>query len=308
MKTILVLTNFTETATNAAEYAFRLATHVNADVLLFNTYDIPLAIGADGDISHPLNTPEYLKAESTVKLEAMVAHLESLKEKFAPHYPRISYASESGSDPNLFEKLEKENEVSMIIIGEKSPRNFFDRVLITNPSTSLIENAKYPVLLLGCTTRFKPFKDVTFACGTLDYLHLKAIDFVTDMIGVFDAELDVVHISDCKDPEKTKTEGIDYIQSATAFKTFINYPNLAWHKLKGYDIASILEKFSGFINADMTCIIHQRHPFYDSVFHDIISKSMMSNHKKPILIFPPTFGIHNEQPACSAKETSGNSF
>lgn len=289
MKTILVLTDFTEKGINAAEYAFHLATRTNADVLLFNAYTVPLPIGIENSLYYLQSVTKAFKDESTYQLEVQAAYLESLKGKFATHYPRISYCNERGNMADHFEKLLAENEVSLVVMGEESHRNFFERVYARDLPASIIEKATCPVLLLSANARFKPFKDVTFACGILDFTHLKAIDFVSEMISDFGAELDVVHISDMQCTEHTKAEESGYMQSVTAFKTFIDYSNLTWHKLKGTDLANILEKFSGFTEADMVCIIHKRHPFYDHIFHNNITRNLIGSHKKPILIFPKNF-------------------
>ena len=44
MKTILVPTDFSEEARNAAEYAVKLAKEVKAKVILFHTFQVPIPI------------------------------------------------------------------------------------------------------------------------------------------------------------------------------------------------------------------------------------------------------------------------
>ena len=70
MKTILVPTDFSKSASNAAEYAVNLAKEIKATVLLFHVYHVPV-FTSETDIM--LMTPndfqkekeEYLKKEAT---------------------------------------------------------------------------------------------------------------------------------------------------------------------------------------------------------------------------------------------------
>ncbi len=42
MKNILVLTDFSDTAKAAAKYALKLAIKINANLVLYNTYTVPV--------------------------------------------------------------------------------------------------------------------------------------------------------------------------------------------------------------------------------------------------------------------------
>ena len=50
MKTIIVPTDFSSTASNAVDYAIAMAKEINASIVLLNAYQVPVAVTADTPI------------------------------------------------------------------------------------------------------------------------------------------------------------------------------------------------------------------------------------------------------------------
>ncbi len=70
MKTILVPTDFSKSANNAALYAVNLSKEMKAKILLYNVYDFPVDIA--GDAAVPLLTTSELKKESEHLLKKLL--------------------------------------------------------------------------------------------------------------------------------------------------------------------------------------------------------------------------------------------
>ena len=286
----MVLTDFTEKATHAAKYAFDLARSIKADLLLFNAYIVPMSTGVDGGMYqlYPGDIKPF-RDESTKRLEELSAQLKSQKISSTTPLPEISITNEMGSVADTIEKVIEEHGVNLVIMGDESRRSFFDRVFFRNDSARIIEKSTCPVLILTNETIFNPYKSVSLACGKMDFVHLKAIDFIADLTCQFETEIAIVHISNAENTESSAIHEKEYKQSVASYKLLIDYKNITWHTLIGKDVADILDKFSCFTDADITCIIHQRHPFYQSLFYNSITRQLIGDHGKPILIFPPTF-------------------
>jgi nucleotide-binding universal stress UspA family protein len=194
-----------------------------------------------------------------------------------------------GSVADNIEKVIEEHGVNLVVMGDESRRGFFERIFFSNDSARIIEKSTCPVLILTNETTFNPYKSVSLACGKMDFAHLKAIDFIADFTGQFETEIAIVHVSNTENTESSAIHEKEYKQSVASYKLLIDYKNITWHTLTGKDVADILDKFSCFTDADLTCIIHQKHPFYQSLFYNSITKQLIGDHRKPILIFPPTF-------------------
>lgn len=112
-KTILVLTDFTKSALNAADYALFLATQLRTNVLLFHSYDISVSEFKSLQIN------DYLAETSKSNLKKEVIRLKSaIKPSVSNFKPHIDYLSESGSvEENVCSIIDKKKNVLMVVMG-----------------------------------------------------------------------------------------------------------------------------------------------------------------------------------------------
>ena len=144
-KSILVLTDFSNSAKNAADYAIYLSEKLAANLMLFNAYLIP-DVGFDnwptGNSSEQSNTSIHHLEEESDRLKRV---LESRSSRFIPRIETCS--SEGGIADNVNEIIKDKAKILMVIMGGgrcngKEDMHFGIEI------TEVLVNVKCPTLIV----------------------------------------------------------------------------------------------------------------------------------------------------------------
>lgn len=281
MKTILVLTDFSQKAAHAAEFAWHLALNLNAKLLMYNAYYEPQGLAIESAVL-PVIYGDYsiYREESMEKLSFLKA---MLKSKFqGDEQPEIQCENGAGDlGDNLKELLEKNN-IWMIIMGDKKDESFFNHLLFGSDSNEVLRTATCPLLIIPEDLNFHRFRRVLFASASLDHIDLDALSFLPELIGP-NAEIVVTHVSPTDSIDANRQQHLEQFKAdqSKIVRNKITYVNLIED-----DISSALETFAETGNFDMIILVHAKHSFYKLLFHSSTTKKMMNYHRLPLLVFP----------------------
>src|SRR3984885_6940061 len=96
MKTILVATDFSPNAKHAADYGYRLAEQMRANLVLCNAFVVPAEVPDAGFVSWPMYEYEEMLKDSEEELKALRATLEE-ENQDAVFKPVIHCANDIGT-------------------------------------------------------------------------------------------------------------------------------------------------------------------------------------------------------------------
>lgn len=144
-RSILVLTDFSNSAKNAADYATNLAQHVNANVVLLNAYAIP-DVGFD---SWPIEEEPKYSEESLAKLAEETARLHDIVENQPGVIkPKIESISLEGSiAQNVTTIINEKQDILMVVMGGYKG-NGKDDMYFGEEITKILCNVKCPTLIV----------------------------------------------------------------------------------------------------------------------------------------------------------------
>ncbi|MEO8147233.1 MAG: universal stress protein [Bacteroidia bacterium] len=185
MQTIIVPTDFSESADNALAYACELARALKSKIVLFHTYELPV-LATDYPVL-PVTAQE-------MKVEIRNA-LNKTKEKFKAVFPELDFAVETviGSvDREINHAISKHN-VHYVVMGTRGVSGVGEILVGTN-AASVMEHADCPVIVVPANAKFEGLKKIVLAAdyGEHNYEHAEnAIDFAK----VFNAEVALLHVS-----------------------------------------------------------------------------------------------------------------
>ena len=115
VKSLLVLTDFSHSAKNAANFALNLAEKLNANIILFNSYLIP-DVGFD---SWPSKDVASRSKESLDNLESETLRIQETsairKNTFKPQIESVSF--EGSISENVTEIITEKQNIIMVIMG-----------------------------------------------------------------------------------------------------------------------------------------------------------------------------------------------
>jgi nucleotide-binding universal stress UspA family protein len=277
MKNILVPTDFSENAENALYYAIDLAKKENAKIILLHAYQINYK-NPEVPLDFVLEEEKQVIKESNNQLKT-----ESLK---IAQVGNVMYEYMSIEDSPIDGILNtiKQKEIDLVVMGTKGMSNIFDAILGSN-TAKIIEKASCPVIAVPEEALFSGIKEITYATA-YNQSDFYALQKVIEMAKLFDAHVNVLHISDkvnLLDEEKTKFKKfMDDINNK------IKYNNISFEILEGENIEDTLEEYLQGHTTNLLIMSTHHRGFFDKIFGNSITKYMAYHSSVPLMAFHHT--------------------
>jgi len=282
MKKILVPTDFSETAKNAANYAIELAKLIKAEVILLHVFDVPVSVS---DISIVMSSPQEMK---NLNVHEMKKHESELKAKHDGSII-ISGITKMGLIFDEVNHFVHQQKIDLIVMGINGAGRVSEVVIGSN-TTRVVKNINCSTIIVPEKAKFKQLKNIAFAC---DYNHVegsKAVDKLIEFVKLVDAQLIVINIG--KHAEKQTYSNnlamglLEYIFENTnkslEIPAAIDY---SIHERKDDDVVQGINRFVDKHNADLLVMIPRKHSFISSLFHESNTKKMAFHSHIPVLTF-----------------------
>ena len=186
MKTILFPTDFSKNANDALNYAVEVAVLFHAELILFNSYPIPVYmsdIPVDAVMNHAIKTDSENKLKE-LSIEIKKTHPEL----------KISCASNWGFASDEIVTAASDLCADIIIMGTKGASGF-KKIFMGSNTASVISKAHCPVLAIPDGLNFKPATNIAFASDCMED-ELPAINRMFEWIEKFNSKLTLIHIED----------------------------------------------------------------------------------------------------------------
>jgi nucleotide-binding universal stress UspA family protein len=187
MKTIVVATDFSENAYNALQYAGALAAYTKAKIILFNAYQLPV---------HASNT--LLPAASVLELiKNNKRRLEDIACEVSGQFGvPVTVQTKMAIVSEALEEIVKQEKADLVVIGIHAS-DWSDR-LFGNTTTSIIRDAKYPVLVVPDNTSFNGIERILYAFDANCLDMGNKLQVMKDIARSFRAEVQVYHVKTSK--------------------------------------------------------------------------------------------------------------
>lgn len=285
MKTILALTDLSANSAHAAEYAYKLALNIEANLMLCNAFMVPVAAPEAGMMGWPADAYSILSEDSNHELEALEKHLKELryhsksaKEGFTP---QISVLSEIGNICDVITHIDAKKNIRLIVAGTHN-KSVLSDMLLGNNMNSLINDVSLPLLLVPPKADFKPVKKLLFA-SDLDFAgsDTAALDQLIKLVEPMGTEIILTHV--CR-KEGDKDEKIRNILRAMADK--ITYKRINYDFISEADTEKGLHYLCEKEHADVLVMIHHNHSLLERIFTTSHSQKMAKQTDIPLLVMP----------------------
>jgi|SRR6476660_6717091 nucleotide-binding universal stress UspA family protein len=189
MKTILVPTDFSSTAKNAAMYAINFAKQLKYErIILYNAYQAPLT--TDPDIAM-INTVDITELEKSSK-----TNLENFKMLLKPYCDAsvtLDIISEYGAVTYDINEICKSNEVDFIVMGVTGVGKV-EETLIGSFAIDVARRSEVPVIIVPPDATFTKIEEVMFACDFSKVVETTPVESIKKLLDASEAKLFVVNI------------------------------------------------------------------------------------------------------------------
>jgi nucleotide-binding universal stress UspA family protein len=276
MKNILVPTDFSPAATNAAKYALNIAKSVNANIKLCNAVTVPAESIYAAQVAWPMDDLATLKDGAEAELIYQADVLESsIGDGFRPH---ISHSTGMGNVTDYVRNTVSDDKISMVVMG-MSGANLFSKFLLGSNSRDLINKADFPLLLIPKQYVYKPINKIAFATDLSDS-DIDALHTVANFARYFNAQILVSHVMEVANQHQRKVE--EFLSDVTCR---INYPNIYYRSLENDGVNAGLNWLTENGKIDMLVMIHHAHSIFDSSH----TQRLAIKSSVPLLVLPDGF-------------------
>jgi nucleotide-binding universal stress UspA family protein len=282
MKTILVPTDFSQAAENAAYYALKLAQNIKAHIKLCNAFKVAMETPVAAQVVWPMEDYDELKTDINGELKILADRLERQSQADGESFkPRIDYTCEVGTVTDVVRNIVDEEDIGMIVMG-MSGAGFFSRLFLGSTSRDMIDKVECPVLLVPLGTTFKPVTKIGFATdlnsGDIDVIHSLA-----GLAKYMNAEILVAHIADEKFTSEAHQHKIDRFLTDVTCKA--NYSKIYYRSIKSMDVEHGLDWLAEHGQLDMLVMVHHWHHFFNRLIAGSHTKKIAGHIHLPLLVY-----------------------
>lgn len=285
MKTILVPTNFSVPAENAAHYAICLAKKLHTDLILCNTYQDPANEPMATQVAWPLlEEADYeLEAQSSLNDLVIEAGAKDCGEA-NDRLPKVTFELEKGEVCKVVSDLVKLKRADLVVMGMSGAGPIVQWVLGSN-SKKMIDYADFPVLYVPYPASFSKIKKIGFATAfSVD--DLEHLQYLCRMADQLDAEVIVYHITSFELQHLEEDEGIELrFEQDVARK--LNYRKLSFQVIWHSNINEGLKYIINEEGIDILSMVHQQHSLLDKLFNGSYVHKVAKDTQIPLLVFQP---------------------
>lgn len=271
MKTIIVPTDFSAAALNAAQYAADLALHIHASLKLIHVLPIPVVIS---DVSIPYDNYVVSTAEANRSMDALKAQLqERTNDKIA-----ISTVVTEGTFLAQITGMLHPEHQEWIVMGTHGT-GAVDALLFGSYTLFAAKYFTSPLIIVPPGARFKKVETIGLACDMKNVVETVPFEGIKGVLHEFDARLFVLYVS------KPGENMFPSVLSETKFMQ-INLQDVhADFRIITDD--NITEGLAGFVKKaeiDLLLLIAKERNFVENIFHKSTTKHMLLHPEVPFMI------------------------
>ncbi|TAH09165.1 MAG: universal stress protein [Sphingobacteriia bacterium] len=279
MHTIIVPTDFSTTAANAAAYAVQFAEQINVKrILLFHAYELPVALD-------PL-MPGVQMLELDSYKEVATNNLEDFRNELRSKFPnaaiQLDVTVEYGSITGGIEMIATREKIELIIMGITGGGALAETLIGSN-TTSVAGALGMPVLIIPLHAKYNPVKKIMLSC---DFDHADKfipVNIIRSLIKdthakllVFNIEVDMEE-TNAKYPASMMGEGF-------AVHTLLQEFQPEYHFTKNKEYVDGVNEYADSHEVDMIISIPKRKGFFEKLFIKSTTKKLAFHTHLPLLV------------------------
>lgn len=274
MKNILYPTDFSENSTHALDYAVELARLFDAELILFNSYELPYSRS-----NVLVSMTERMQKDSEESLKEMRANV--LKnEKYA--HLKIIIESESGGFVSLIPKVAQRFKSDLIVMGTKGASGLKE-VFIGSNTLEVIQTAHCPVLAIpekAAKAQERKFDNIAMATDLRPLVKDSILNPIFSIAKQCNSTLEYVHIL-----QKEEEREFDLsTQQAIELERLAGSTPTSIHFATNDDIIDGLSEYINEKKPDLFAMISRKHSLFERIFTKSITNKLSFRTEVPLLV------------------------
>jgi nucleotide-binding universal stress UspA family protein len=271
MKTIIIPTDFSPTATNAMHYGIDMAKAINASIILLHVYQVPVSYT---DTPIVLVSVEELKKEAEQKLEKLHKEVEHLTSGTIKIYTEARLGNIADEIENLCEKVKP----FAVVMGSKGSSGI-EKILFGSTTLTAIRHLTWPVICVPPGKLYgNGIKKIGFACDFRNIVETTPATAIKTFVKEFGAELHVLNVDYHNKQFKPETP-----EQSALLHTLLEDVNPAYDFIEHKDIEDGLNEFAEKNNLDLLITIPKKHKLLDGLFKPSSTRQLVVQSHIPVM-------------------------
>ena len=266
MEAILSPTDFSETSSNAALYALKLAAQLGVKKLvLYHSYEIPLTIDPITPALQMLDI-ESLKEASEKNIAAF-----ALKLKAFAGDTGIDVISEYGVLTAGVDEVCERAGAGLVVMGITGG-NLLEEKLIGSNTLSVAKNTNIPVIIVPAAVAFTRIEEIMLT-GDFEEDTTIPLEHITKILNETKAKLFVYNTSVKTDP------GISY-----ALHKQLDILDPEYHSAQSSHYVESINDFAVEHEVDLVITVLKKHGFFEGIFSEDHTKMLAFHSHLPLMV------------------------
>jgi len=274
MQTILVPTDFSLVAKNAASYAVSLAKQLGIKkIILYNAYQQPIATDAN---MVPMELIDFntLKDTSAIGLSRFKKEVES----FGTDGIELETISEYDILADGINATCRKYKVDLIVMGVTGGGKF-DETLIGSNAVNVAKQATQPVIIAPPGTKFTPINKVVFACDFKDVVESTPVEAIKHLLNETKAKLLVLNID-----HNHKHFSAELPFEGLMLDNLLDGYDPEYHFVDSPNFVDAVNSFADENEADLVITIPKKHNFFEKLFTESHTKQLAFHSHVPLMV------------------------
>ncbi|MEJ6980128.1 universal stress protein [Pedobacter sp. P351] len=274
MKTVVILTDFSDAAFNAARYAAALTHQLGtSDMILYHSYQI-----ISGDKWLPASMP----AEPIDIRAKSVKDLEDLKHKLQPLVNKqtiIEIRTDERPLVDAEQLISEQQNAGLVVMGITGKSNL-EQILVGSNAIKVARECSAPLLIVPKGAKFEEIKRVVFACDLRRISSTTPVHAIKTFIHALNADLMILY----RDQDGRDHFNPDTVSQQTLLHRQWDDEKPEYHYIEHDDIADGIMQFALGHDIQLVITVPQTYHFFESLFHRSLTKKLAFHTTIPLLL------------------------
>ena len=272
MRTIVVPTDFSSIALNAANYGAELAANINATLILLHICELPVAYS---DV--PVILPG--SAELTQEAELRIAHLknELLLKTVKPM--RIETEVKVGTVTGQLKQFSDSIKPYAIVMGTHG-HGEIESFLFGSNTVWAMKHLSSPLIIVPANAKYKSIRTVGLACDFKRSIASTPIDEIRTIVMDFKADLHVLYIN--TEEAKDQYDAI-VIEGSGQLQEMLNDLHPHYHFIDYPDIEEGISEYAEKYCLDLLIVVPRKHDLLGRLFHRSHTRQLALHTRMPLM-------------------------
>lgn len=276
MKKILLPTDFSENAYNAAKYAVQLFEKEDCTFYLLNTYTPVLY---DNEyLVYSAAQPTLTEIYRNKSMQGLERVLRRIKRNFKNERHHFEKLSSFNLLNDEIKELVTEREIDLIVMGTKGATGA-EEILFGTHTVHAIKKTRCPLLAIPAHHEYKVPKDILFPTD-YEVEIPKLLDILKEVAELHSSTVHILHVYFGVNLSPTQTSRKRAL--ARAFKNIGHH----FYSITEKSVTRAIYDFQEENDVDMLVMINNKHSFFENLLFTPVVNEIGFNVKVPFLVIP----------------------